>query len=124
MGLRTRAVDDDDMGFPSYRSTVAEPWPPTYHRHYLDIRVLTLTEGDSERPSPTEVATVDSSLRLYFTNAQVKEMNFHKLPSVNQPVKKVLAQHTDPKSGFPFNPRPLREAHKWTILAPELSSAT
>ena len=43
--------------------------------------------------SPTEVATFDSALRLYFTNSEVKEMNFKKLSGVNQPVKKVLAQY-------------------------------
>jgi ATP-dependent DNA helicase PIF1 len=43
--------------------------------------------------SPTEVATFDSALRLYFTNAEVKEMNHKKLSAVNRPVKMVLAQH-------------------------------
>ena len=43
--------------------------------------------------SPTEVVTFDSALRLYFTNAEVKEMNLKKLSGVNQPVKTVLAQH-------------------------------
>jgi ATP-dependent DNA helicase PIF1 len=42
---------------------------------------------------PTEVATFHSALQLYFTNAEVKEMNFKKLSGVNQPVKTVLAQH-------------------------------
>jgi hypothetical protein len=43
--------------------------------------------------SPIEVATFDSALRLYFTNAEVRETNFKKLLGVNQPVKTVLAQH-------------------------------
>jgi hypothetical protein len=43
--------------------------------------------------SPTEVATFDSALRLYFTNAEVRETNFEKLLAVNQPVKTVRAQH-------------------------------
>ena len=42
---------------------------------------------------PTEVATFDSALRLYFTNAEVKEKNFEKLSGLNQPVKTVKAQH-------------------------------
>ena len=42
---------------------------------------------------PTEVATFHSALRLYFTNAEVKEKNFEKLSGVNQPVKTVKAQH-------------------------------
>jgi hypothetical protein len=41
--------------------------------------------------SPTEVATFDSTLRLYFTNAEVKEKNFEKLSGVNQPIKTVKA---------------------------------
>ena len=41
--------------------------------------------------SPIEVATFDSALRLYFTNAEVRETNFKKLLGVNQPVKIVLA---------------------------------
>ncbi|KIX06115.1 uncharacterized protein Z518_04089 [Rhinocladiella mackenziei CBS 650.93] len=43
--------------------------------------------------SPTEVATFDSALRLFFTNSEVKEMNGKKLSGVGQPVKKVLAWH-------------------------------
>jgi ATP-dependent DNA helicase PIF1 len=43
--------------------------------------------------SPTEVATFDSALRLYFTNAEVRETNFEKLSGVNQPVKTIRAQH-------------------------------
>jgi ATP-dependent DNA helicase PIF1 len=43
--------------------------------------------------SRTEVATFDSALRLYFTNAEVKEMNLKKLSDMNQPVKTVKAQH-------------------------------
>ncbi|KIX07348.1 uncharacterized protein Z518_02001 [Rhinocladiella mackenziei CBS 650.93] len=43
--------------------------------------------------SPTEVATFDSALRLYFTNSEVKEMNGKKLSGIGQPVKKVLAWH-------------------------------
>ena len=39
--------------------------------------------------SPTEVATFDSALRLYFTNAEVRETNFKKLSGVNQPVKTI-----------------------------------
>jgi hypothetical protein len=39
------------------------------------------------------VATFDSALRLYFTNAEVKERNFERLSGVNQPVKTVKAQH-------------------------------
>ena len=39
------------------------------------------------------MATFYSILRLYFTNAEVKEMNFKKLLAINQPVKTVLAQH-------------------------------
>ena len=42
---------------------------------------------------PTEVATFDSALRLYFTNAEVKEKNSEKLSGLNQPVKTVKAQH-------------------------------
>jgi ATP-dependent DNA helicase PIF1 len=42
---------------------------------------------------PTEVATFHSALRLYFTNAEVKEMNLKKLSDMNQPVKTVKAQH-------------------------------
>jgi hypothetical protein len=33
--------------------------------------------------SLTEVTTFDFALRLYFTNAKVREMNFEKLLSVN-----------------------------------------
>ena len=40
-----------------------------------------------------EVATFDSALRLYFTNAEVKGLNFEKLLGVNQPVRTVLAQY-------------------------------
>lgn len=40
---------------------------------------------------PTEVATFDSALRLYFTNGEVKERNFEKLSGVDQPVKTVKA---------------------------------
>jgi ATP-dependent exoDNAse (exonuclease V) alpha subunit len=40
------------------------------------------------------VATFDSALRLYYTNAEVRETNFEKLSGINQPVKTVLAQHT------------------------------
>jgi hypothetical protein len=43
--------------------------------------------------SPAEVATFDSALRVYFTNAEVRETNFEKLSGVNQPVRTVLAQH-------------------------------
>ena len=42
---------------------------------------------------PTKVATFDSALRLYFTNAEVRKTNFEKLSGVNRPVKTVLAQH-------------------------------
>ena len=40
------------------------------------------------------MATFDSALRLYYTNAEVRETNFKKLSGINQPVKTVLAQHT------------------------------
>ena len=40
------------------------------------------------------MATFDSALRLYYTNAEVRETNFEKLLGINQPVKTVLAQHT------------------------------
>ncbi len=40
-----------------------------------------------------EVATFDSTLQLYFTNVEVKGLNFEKLSGVNQPVRTVLAQH-------------------------------
>lgn len=43
--------------------------------------------------SPVEVATFDSALRLYFTNAEVRDTNFEKLAGVNQPVRTVRAQH-------------------------------
>ena len=39
------------------------------------------------------MATFDSALRLYFTNAEVRETNFEKLSGVNQPVKTIRAQH-------------------------------
>ena len=41
--------------------------------------------------SPIEVATFYSTLQLYFTNAEVKEINFKKLSAINQLVKTVLA---------------------------------
>ena len=44
---------------------------------------------------PTEVATFHSALRLYFTNAEVKEMNLRELSDMvchmDQPVKTVKA---------------------------------
>ena len=40
-----------------------------------------------------EVATFDSALRLYFTNVEVKGLNFEKLSGVNQPIRTVLAQY-------------------------------
>lgn len=43
--------------------------------------------------SPVEVATFDSALRLYFTNAEVRDTNFEKLAGVSQPVRTVRAQH-------------------------------
>jgi hypothetical protein len=39
------------------------------------------------------VATFDSALRLYLTNAEVRETNFEKLSVVDQPVKTIRAQH-------------------------------
>jgi PIF1-like helicase len=42
---------------------------------------------------PMEVATFDSALRLYFTNAEVGEKNSEKLLGLNQPVKTVKAQY-------------------------------
>src|SRR5271170_4620693 len=43
--------------------------------------------------SPTELATFDTALRLYFTTAEVKETNFDKLAAANMPIKKILAHH-------------------------------
>ena len=39
------------------------------------------------------MATFDSALRLYFTNAEVRETNFEKLLALNQLVKTIRAQH-------------------------------
>jgi ATP-dependent DNA helicase PIF1 len=39
------------------------------------------------------MTSTNTALRLHFTNAEVRETNFEKLSSVNQPVKTVLAQH-------------------------------
>jgi ATP-dependent exoDNAse (exonuclease V) alpha subunit len=43
--------------------------------------------------SPTEVATFDTALRLYFTTEEVKETNFKKLSAANRPVKRIVAHH-------------------------------
>jgi hypothetical protein len=40
---------------------------------------------------PTEIAIFYSVLRLYFTNAKIKEINLKKLSDVNQPVKTIKA---------------------------------
>lgn len=40
-----------------------------------------------------EVASFDSTLRLYYTTEEVRTTNCTKLAAANQPVKKILAQH-------------------------------
>lgn len=47
-----------------------------------------------ENLSPGEVATFDSALHLYFTNAEVWRLNLDKLSKWPQPIKIVYAQHT------------------------------
>jgi hypothetical protein len=43
---------------------------------------------------PSEVATFQSALRLYFTNDEVREHNYNRLASTNQPVKRIKSEHT------------------------------
>lgn len=43
--------------------------------------------------SLTEVATFDTTLRLYFTTEEVRETNFSKLSAANRPVKRIVAHH-------------------------------
>ena len=49
--------------------------------------------------SPEEVASFDTALRLYYTNAEVNETNFAHLSALNQPVKKVEAQNRGRDAG-------------------------
>ena len=49
--------------------------------------------------SPGEVASFDTALRLYYTNAEVNETNFVQLSALNQPVKKVEAQNKGRDAG-------------------------
>ena len=75
----------------------------TQFRQVLDeLRVSRLSQESwaflctrvANQLSPTEVATFDSALRLYFTTAEVRETNFAKLAATGQPVKKIVAHHT------------------------------
>jgi hypothetical protein len=43
--------------------------------------------------SPIEVATFDTTLRLYFTTKEVKQTNFKKLLAANRPIKRIVAHH-------------------------------
>ena len=52
-----------------------------------ELRASQLSKESWNDLPPTEVATFDSALRLYFTNVEVRETNFEKLSGVNQPVK-------------------------------------
>jgi hypothetical protein len=49
--------------------------------------------------SPEEVASFDTALQLYYTNAEVNETNFVRLSALNQPVKKVEAQNKGRDAG-------------------------
>jgi ATP-dependent DNA helicase PIF1 len=49
--------------------------------------------------SPEEVASFDTALRLYYTNAEVNETNFTHLSALNKPVKKVEAQNRGRDAG-------------------------
>jgi hypothetical protein len=47
----------------------------------------------ANRLSPIEVATFNTTLRLYFTTKEVKETNFKKLLAMNRPMKRIVAHY-------------------------------
>jgi hypothetical protein len=61
-------------------------------RSSKESRELLRTRIANDLP-PTVVATFNCALRLYFTNAEVRETNFEKLSGVTHPVMTVHAQH-------------------------------
>jgi DNA helicase Pif1-like protein len=61
------------------------------HRYY-EATLCNEAKGVRNQLSPEEVASFDTALRLYYTNAEVNETNFARLSALNRPVKKIEAQ--------------------------------
>ncbi|CAG8983615.1 hypothetical protein HYALB_00004637 [Hymenoscyphus albidus] len=65
------------------------------------LRTATLSQASWEllctrtanQLSPDEVCGFDDALRLYYTTAEVRETNYNRLAAINQPVKKLTAEH-------------------------------
>lgn len=72
-----------------------------FRRALSELRVSQLSQESWEllctrmanQLSPTEVASFDSALHLYFTTEEVRLTNFDKLAGTDRPVKKILASH-------------------------------